>query len=128
VKSNVTVPVGSPAIRTPEYRTVQATGIEAAFAAGAVGVDVVDRREGSAALSTGVGRWLIRYLEQHAEATIDDAAFAVAYLEAVAGPANEHAVTALWDMAAKSSRPLMAGVKRRRPSDGDVSERPGRRD
>ena len=46
-------------------------------------------------------RWLIRYLEQHAEATIDDAAFAVACLEAVAGPANEHAVSALRDMAVK---------------------------
>ena len=44
-------------------------------------------------------RWLIPYLEQHAEATIDDAAFAVACLEAVAGPANEHAVSALRDMA-----------------------------
>ena len=40
-------------------------------------------------------RWLVRYLEAHGEATIDDAAFAVACLEAVAGPNNVHAVTAL---------------------------------
>ena len=50
-------------------------------------------------------RWLIRYLEQHDQATIDDAAFAVACLEAVAGPENEHAVTALRDMAEKAARP-----------------------
>ena len=48
-------------------------------------------------------RWLIRYLETRDEATIDDAAFAVACLEAVAGPANEHAVLALMDMAAKAA-------------------------
>jgi hypothetical protein len=48
-------------------------------------------------------RWLIRYLQQHAEATIDDAAFAVACLEAVAGPANEHAVSALRDLAVKGA-------------------------
>ena len=51
-------------------------------------------------------RWLIRYLEQHDQATIDDAAFAVACLEAVAGPENEHAVTALRDMAEKAPGPL----------------------
>jgi hypothetical protein len=56
-------------------------------------------------------RWLTRYLEQHAQATIDDAAFAVACLGAVAGPANEHAVSALRDMAAKtSSRRRSRGV------------------
>jgi hypothetical protein len=48
-------------------------------------------------------RWLLRYLERHAEATIDDAAFAVACLEAVAGPANEHAVSALRDLAVKAT-------------------------
>jgi hypothetical protein len=48
-------------------------------------------------------RWLIRYLEHSAEATIDDAAFAVACLEAVAGPANEHAVSALRDLAVKAT-------------------------
>jgi hypothetical protein len=48
-------------------------------------------------------RWLIRYLEHHAEATIDDAAFAVACLEAVAGPANEHAVSALRGLAVKAT-------------------------
>jgi hypothetical protein len=48
-------------------------------------------------------RWLIRYLEHYTQATIDDAAFAVACLEAVAGPSNEHAVTALSDMAEKAS-------------------------
>jgi hypothetical protein len=46
---------------------------------------------------------LLRYLERHAEATIDDAAFAVACLEAVAGPANEHAVSALRDLAVKAT-------------------------
>jgi hypothetical protein len=40
------------------------------------------------------GRWFVRYLEARAEATIDDAAFAVAALEAVAGPNNLPAVTA----------------------------------
>jgi hypothetical protein len=49
-------------------------------------------------------RWLIRYLEAHGEATIDDAAFAVACLEAVVGPNNLHAVTALRDMAERASR------------------------
>jgi hypothetical protein len=48
-------------------------------------------------------RWLVRYLEAHGEATIDDAAFAVACLEAVAGPNNLHAVTALRDMAERAS-------------------------
>jgi hypothetical protein len=48
-------------------------------------------------------RWLVRYLEAHGEATIDDAAFAVAALEAVAGPNNLHAVTALRDMAERAS-------------------------
>jgi hypothetical protein len=49
-------------------------------------------------------RWLVRYLEAQGEATIDDAAFAVASLEAVAGrPNNLHAVTALRDMAERAS-------------------------
>ena len=48
-------------------------------------------------------RWLIRYLEQRADATIDDAAFAVACLEAVAGPHNEHAVSALRNMSEKAT-------------------------
>jgi hypothetical protein len=48
-------------------------------------------------------RWLVRYLEAHGEATIDDAAFAVACLEAVAGPNNLHAVAALRDMAERAS-------------------------
>jgi hypothetical protein len=48
-------------------------------------------------------RWLVRYLEAHGEATIDDAAFAVACLEALAGPNNLHAVTALRDLAERAS-------------------------
>jgi hypothetical protein len=48
-------------------------------------------------------RWLVRYLEAYGEATIDDAAFAVACLETVAGPNNLHAVTALRDMAERAS-------------------------
>ena len=49
------------------------------------------------------GRWLLRYLKAHGEATIDDAAFAVACPEAVGGPNNLHAVTALRDMAERAS-------------------------
>jgi hypothetical protein len=49
-------------------------------------------------------RWLVRYLEAHGEATIDDATFAVAFLEALAGPNNLHAVTALRDMASSGRR------------------------
>jgi hypothetical protein len=48
-------------------------------------------------------RWLVKYLEGYGEATIDDAAFAVACLEALAGPNNLHAVTALRDMAERAS-------------------------
>jgi hypothetical protein len=48
-------------------------------------------------------RWLVRYLEAHGEATIDDAAFAVACLEALAGPNNLHGATALRDMAERAS-------------------------
>jgi hypothetical protein len=48
-------------------------------------------------------------LEAHAEATIDDAAFAVACLEALAGPNNLHAVTALRDMAERASADAIAG-------------------
>ncbi len=49
-------------------------------------------------------RWLLRYLEVYGEATIDDAAFAVACLEAVAGPNNLHATTALRDMAKTATK------------------------
>jgi hypothetical protein len=49
-------------------------------------------------------RWLGHYLETHGEATIDDAAFTVACLEALAGPNNLHAVTALRDMADHASK------------------------
>jgi hypothetical protein len=48
-------------------------------------------------------RWLGRYLDSFDGATIDDAAFAVACLEALAGPNNLHAVTALRDMAERAS-------------------------
>jgi hypothetical protein len=48
-------------------------------------------------------RWLVRYLEAHADATIDDASFAVACLEALAGPNNLYAATALRDMAKRGS-------------------------
>ena len=49
-------------------------------------------------------RWLVRYLEVRSDATIDDAAFTVSCLEALAGPNNLHAVTALRDMAERASR------------------------
>jgi hypothetical protein len=48
-------------------------------------------------------RYPRRYLEAHNEATIDDAAFAVACLEALAGANNLRAVTALRDMAERAS-------------------------
>jgi hypothetical protein len=58
-------------------------------------------------------RWLVRYLEAHGEATIDDASFAVACLEALAGPNNLHAVAALQDMAERASRRKMSHGTRR---------------
>lgn len=47
-------------------------------------------------------RWLLRYLEVRDQATIDEASFVVACLNALAGPAHEHAATALRDMAEKA--------------------------
>lgn len=48
-------------------------------------------------------RWLVHYLDQHDQATIEDAAFAVACLDAVGGPVNAHAVSALREMAGKAA-------------------------
>jgi hypothetical protein len=44
-------------------------------------------------------RWLARYLHEQDQATIDEASFVVACLNALAGPDHEHAATALRDKA-----------------------------
>lgn len=48
-------------------------------------------------------RWLARYLHQRDQATIGEASFVVACLNALAGPEHQHAATALRDMAEKAS-------------------------
>jgi len=48
-------------------------------------------------------RWLARYLLEHDQATIEEAAFVVACLNGLAGPEHEHAATTLRDMAKKAS-------------------------
>jgi hypothetical protein len=40
-------------------------------------------------------RWLVRYLQERDQATIDEASFVIACLNAIAGPTHEHAATAL---------------------------------
>jgi hypothetical protein len=52
-------------------------------------------------------RWLLRYLEAVEDATIDDAAFATACLQALGGRHHEHALAALRDMAQQATRGLM---------------------
>jgi hypothetical protein len=48
-------------------------------------------------------RWLVRYLQVRDQATIDEAAFAVGCLVALAGPEHPHAAAALRDMAERAS-------------------------
>jgi hypothetical protein len=48
-------------------------------------------------------RWLVRYLQQRDQATIDEASFVLACLHALAGPEHEHAATALRAMAKTAS-------------------------
>jgi hypothetical protein len=48
-------------------------------------------------------RWLVRYLQERDQATINEAAFAIASLVALAGPEHPHAAAALRDMAERAS-------------------------
>jgi hypothetical protein len=48
-------------------------------------------------------RWLVRYLQTRDQATIGEAVFAAACLEALAGPEHLHAATALRDMAERAA-------------------------
>jgi hypothetical protein len=50
------------------------------------------------------GRWLLRYLETAEHATIDDAAYATACLQALGGRSHQHAFAALRDMAEVATR------------------------
>jgi hypothetical protein len=51
-------------------------------------------------------RWLLRYLEAVEDATIYDAAFIAASLQALGGRHHEHALIALRDMAHEATRRL----------------------
>lgn len=57
-------------------------------------------------------RWLLRYLEAHDQAAIEEAALVAAALGALGGPAHEEAHTALRELAERASRrPLSHGVR-----------------
>jgi len=49
-------------------------------------------------------RWLLRYLEEHDQATIDEAAHVVGALVALGGHGHDAAYTALADMAETATR------------------------
>jgi hypothetical protein len=49
-------------------------------------------------------RWLLRYLETHDQATIEQASFVASSLVALGGPTHNAAYTALRDMAETASR------------------------
>jgi hypothetical protein len=56
-------------------------------------------------------RWLLRYLEAHDRAGIEEAAMVAASLAALGGPANDDALAALREMAERAShRPISHGA------------------